>query len=279
MVIKGIIKKGEYFDSVSLMIVAKNLRELDYIIDSSVVMATQENQAILKTANLFIKEFQNTRDNDLLIVIKAKNEDQADEAILKADEFLLSLKSNDAQSDNFRPKSSDGAKKILPEANLVLISVAGKFAFNEAMTALKDNMNVMIFSDNVSIEEELELKNYAEKNNLLVMGPDCGTSIINGVPLAFANSVNKGNIGIVGASGTGIQEVSSLIDNFGYGISHAIGTGGRDIKEKIGGISFLKALTMLNEDDATKVILMVSNPRTKLFWIKFLNYYRILINQ
>ena len=62
------------------------------------------------------------------------------------------------------------------------------------------------------------------------MGPDCGTAIINGVPLCFANVVRRGDIGIVGASGTGTQEVTVIIDKMGGGVSQVIGTGGRDLK-------------------------------------------------
>ncbi|KQC07914.1 MAG: FdrA family protein, partial [Candidatus Cloacimonas sp. SDB] len=117
-----------------------------------------------------------------------------------------------------------------------------------------------LFSDHVSLAEELKLKQFALQHDLFVMGPDCGTAIINGVPLAFANVVNRGNIGIVAASGTGLQEVSSIISNLGEGISQAIGTGGRDVKKEIGGIMFLKGIEALNNDPATEVIVLVSKP-------------------
>jgi succinyl-CoA synthetase alpha subunit len=131
------------------------------------------------------------------------------------------------------------------------------------MKALKRKLHVMLFSDNVPIEKELELKTYAKENNLLVMGPDSGTAIINGVPLAFANVVNRGDIGIVAASGTGLQEVTSIISNMGAGISQAIGTGGRDVKKDIGGIMFIESIKALNDDSETKVILLVSKPPHK----------------
>ncbi|MDP3684186.1 MAG: FdrA family protein, partial [Ignavibacteria bacterium] len=136
----------------------------------------------------------------------------------------------------------------------------GKYAGDEAMKALQNGLNVMLFSDNVSIEKEIELKNFAMEKGLFVMGPDCGTAIINGVPLAFANVVNRGNIGIVAASGTGLQEVSCLISNSGCGISQAIGTGGRDVKKEVGGIMFLEGIKALAEDKNTEVILLVSKP-------------------
>jgi succinyl-CoA synthetase alpha subunit len=159
-----------------------------------------------------------------------------------------------------RPASLTGALDILPDANLALISVAGRYAGAEAKCALENGLHVMLFSDNVPLEKEIELKKFAQKRGLLVMGPDCGTAIINGVPLGFANVVNRGNIGIVAAAGTGLQEVSCIISNEGAGISQAIGTGGRDVKKEVGGIMFMEGLKALARDKDTRVILLVSKP-------------------
>src|SRR5664279_3948249 len=131
------------------------------------------------------------------------------------------------------------------------------------MRALESGLHVMLFSDNVTLDQEIALKQFARKRGLLVMGPDCGTAIINGVPLAFANVVNRGNIGVVAAAGTGLQEVSCIISNAGAGISQAIGTGGRDVKKEVGGIMFLEGLTALAKDKSTSVILLVSKPPHK----------------
>ncbi len=156
--------------------------------------------------------------------------------------------------------SLEGALKVLPEANLAMISVAGRYAGELARRALESGLHVMLFSDNVPLEQEIGLKRFARKRGLLVMGPDCGTAIINGVPLAFANAVNRGSIGIVAAAGTGLQEVSCIISNAGAGISQAIGTGGRDVKQEVGGIMFMEGLKALAQDDQTRVILLVSKP-------------------
>jgi succinyl-CoA synthetase alpha subunit len=131
------------------------------------------------------------------------------------------------------------------------------------MKSLQLGLNVMLFSDNVPLEKEIELKSFANEKGLFVMGPDCGTAIINGIPLAFANVVNRGNIGIVGASGTGLQEVSCIISNSGCGVSQAIGTGGRDVKKEVGGIMFIQSLKALADDKNTDVILLVSKPPAK----------------
>ncbi len=148
----------------------------------------------------------------------------------------------------------------MPDANLALISVPGDFAPAEARKALALGLNVMIFSDNVPIEEEAALKREARERGLLVMGPDCGTAIIGGMPLAFANVVPRGDIGIIGASGTGIQEVSCLIARAGGGISHAIGTGGRDLRAEVGAITTLMAIDALDADAETKHVVLVSKP-------------------
>ena len=121
-------------------------------------------------------------------------------------------------------------------------------------------MNVMLFSDNISIEDEVVLKDYAKKRGLLVMGPDCGTAIINGVPLCFANVVKRGNVGIIGASGTGTQELTVQLDAVDCGISHAIGTGGRDLSEEVAGRTTLSALELLRTDENTEIIAIISKP-------------------
>ncbi|MBT4574931.1 MAG: acyl-CoA synthetase FdrA [Candidatus Cloacimonetes bacterium] len=258
--IKSLVKKGEYFDSVSLMIVGKDVAQMNFVQDATVVMATQENKSILKTANLYLDEFEQYDDTDLLIVIKSDNEEKFDEIFKNVDILLKEIRNKEDDQGTFNPRSLESAIQIQPESNIALISLAGRYAGAEAMKALKSGLNVMLFSDNVPIEIEIKLKKYALENDLLMMGPDCGTAIINGVPLAFSNAVNKGNIGIIAASGTGLQEVSSIISEEGFGISQAIGTGGRDIKKQIGGMMFISSLDALEDDENTEVIVLVSKP-------------------
>ncbi|MDR2734966.1 MAG: acyl-CoA synthetase FdrA [Spirochaetota bacterium] len=262
MVLQGFIKKGEYFDSVSLMIVSKEVNALPGIADSAIVMGTAQNKDIVRGANLYIKElFDAGDDTDLLIALSAESEAIVKETLVKIDEMFKALRNKkDEGGTNFTPKSLEGAIDALPGANISLISVAGRYAAREAMRALKKGLHVMLFSDNVSIEDELRLKKFARDKGLIVMGPDCGTAVIGGVPLAFANVLARGDCGIVAASGTGLQEVMTIISNEGAGISQAIGTGGRDVKEAIGGIMFIDALRALAADPATKVIVLVSKP-------------------
>jgi FdrA protein len=264
MVIKGMIRTGEYFDSVTLMQVAKKLTQLKDIRDAATVMGTKENKSILAASGMLIELFQDACDADVLIAVKAVDASTADHALTQAVELLSQSRQRRDDTGEYQPKSLEGALSYIPDANLALISVAGKYAGDEAMKALKSGLHVMIFSDNVPVETERVLKEYAREQHLLVMGPDCGTAIINGTPLAFANVVNRGDIGIVAASGTGLQEISSIISNSGAGISQAIGTGGRDVKTAIGGIMFLAGLHALSEDPETKVIVLVSKPPDKI---------------
>lgn len=259
-IVKGKIINGEYFDSVTLMLASGELKKMEGVEESSVVMGTHENKSILETSGLLISEFKNATDNDLLVCVKASSESIADAVLGNIKSLFKKIRNKSESTEDYAPKSFEGALKQMPDANISLISVAGKYAFREAMKALKSGLHVMIFSDNVTIEEELELKQFALSSKLLVMGPDCGTAIINGAPLAFANKVNRGNVGIVAASGTGLQEVSCIISNEGAGISQAIGTGGRDVKKEIGGLMFIQAIRMLNDDKATEVIALVSKP-------------------
>lgn len=258
--IKGILKKGEYFDSVSLMFIAKKISEIDSVSDSAVVMGTKENKSMLQSAGLMTDELQPADDMDLMIAYKCGSAGDAEIVLHKIEALLKQSKESVQSKDTLNPSSVESAVKQMPGANLAMISVAGRYAGHEAMKALRNGLHVMLFSDNVSIEQEIELKKYACEKGLFVMGPDCGTAIINGVPLAFANVVNRGKIGIVAASGTGLQEVSCLISNSGCGITQAIGTGGRDVKKDVGGIMFIEGIKALADDPNTEVILLVSKP-------------------
>jgi len=226
---------------------------------ASVVMASATNVENLRRAGL--GDFA-VSPNDLVVAVSGTNE-ACIEALQKADE-LLSAKpgdGNDKGSGAQQPITSiQMAVAKDPAHNFALISVPGDYAASEAMKALRLGMDVMIFSDNVPVESELALKRFARNQNLMVMGPDCGTAIVNGVPLGFANVVRRGPIGVVGASGTGMQEVTVRIHQLGSGVSQALGTGGHDLAAAIGGISMLQGLKALDQDPDTKVIVLVSKP-------------------
>lgn len=260
MYVKGLIKSGEYYDSVTLMLVSRDASSLPGVIEAAVVMGTKENKSILDASGMLLPEFRDAKDSDLLIVVKGENEKAAEDGVNKIVEMLKKSKERVSAGAEFLPKSIEGALQIMPDANLCLISVAGRYAADVAMDALKRGLHVMIFSDNVPKEKAIEVKKYGFEHDLLVMGPDCGTAIINGAPLGFANVVNRGDIGIVSAAGTGLQEVSSIISNNGGGISQGIGTGGIDIKKEYGGLSFIKGIEALRDDPETKVIVLVSKP-------------------
>lgn len=257
-VVKWNVRAGAYYDSVVLMQLQRGLLELKGVLDAGVVMATQANRDLL-AANSLLPESVNANPDDLLIVVKADDDASAENAIGQVDELLTRRKSSSAQQD-FRPRSLSAAVKQLPEANWVLISVPGRYAAGVARESLELGKHVFLYSDNVSLEDEIALKKTAREKGLLVMGPDCGTAIINGIGLGFANRVRRGSIGVVGASGTGTQAVTAQIHNLGGGISHAIGTGGRDLKSDVGAITAHQALDVLARDPDTKAIALISKP-------------------
>lgn len=257
-VTKSEIRPGAYYDSVVLMELQRNLVELPDVEDAGVVMATPANLELLADSHLLTPDGKRANPDDLLIVVRANDNKSAQAALGKVDELIQQRRS--VISQEFRPHSLEAALEQLPEAKWVIISVPGRYAAGVAQSALDLNMHVFLYSDNVSIEDEVKLKENAREKGLLVMGPDCGTSIINGVGLGFANAVRRGPIGLVGASGTGIQAVSAHIHNEGSGITHAIGTGGRDLKSQVKAITTLQGLELLKSDSDTKVIVLVSKP-------------------
>jgi FdrA protein len=226
---------------------------------ASVVMASATNVENLARAGL--GDF-GVRPNDLVVAVSGTDEACA-EALRKADE-LLSAKAGSGDDEGAGAQQPITSIQMAvakdPAHNFALISVPGDYAASEAMKALRLGLDVMIFSDNVPEESELALKRFAQERNLIVMGPDCGTAIVNGVPLGFANVIRRGPIGVVGASGTGMQEVTVRVHQLGSGVSQALGTGGHDLAAAIGGISMLQGLKALNEDPDTKVIVLVSKP-------------------
>lgn len=263
MVVKGLVKRGDYFDSVTLMRVAQKINTEKGVIDSGLITGSRENKAILKASGLFVAPFIKASDNDLLVVVKARSEKIAARILDRVDDYLHAGRKKVTGSGAANPASLESALNRLPGANLAMISIAGQYAGDEAAKALRNGLHVFLFSDNVPLEKEIALKRMARENGLLLMGPDCGTAIINGVPLAFANAVPSGAIGIVAAAGTGLQEVSSLIANAGAGISQAIGTGGRDLKKEVGGIMFISAIEALAADKKTAVILLIAKTPDK----------------
>jgi FdrA protein len=259
MIVKTLIKPSEYHDSVSLMLVARELTGLDGVKDAAVVMATEANKSILEGAGLLTDEANVATPNDLVIAVSTEIASVADSALQKA-EALLKKKAVSGEVGEFRPKTIRGAHSSSPAANVAVISVAGRYAADEAWEALVRGMHVLLFSDNVSLEDEIALKGYARDHGLLLMGSGAGTTILNNVALGFANVIPAGPVGIVSAAGTGLQEVSTLLARHGVGITQGIGTGGRDLKKEVGGIMMLEALKALQQDPATNVLVLVSKP-------------------
>ncbi len=260
MVVECRIRKGAYFDSVTLMNVGRQLSGMDGVDDAAVVMGTEENKNILKASGLLTSELAGAAGSDLLIAVRADDAATAEAALAEVDGLLVRDRTAIDDASAREPRSLEGAVDMVPDANLALISVAGRYAGALADDALDRGLHVMLFSDNVPLDVEVSLKKKAHELGLLVMGPDCGTAIVNGAPLGFANAVSRGPVGIVAASGTGLQEVSCLLSNDGVGVSQALGTGGRDVSDAVGGVTFLDAMRALGNDPETSVLVLVSKP-------------------
>jgi FdrA protein len=277
MAIRALLKRNTYYDSITLMSVAQAVKDLPGVEDVGVVMATESNRELLHNSNLlpvaFLSEQKTApRPEDVLIVVRAIDEAHAEAALTVAEKRLTSPRD---RGDSGVPvgmgagildmerrpaRSLEIALRRDEAANLAVITVAGEHAWLEAEQALRHGLHVFLFSDNVPIEYEQRLKALALRKGLLMMGPDCGTAIINGIGLGFSNVVKRGSIGIVGASGTGMQQIICLIAAAGLGVSQAIGTGGRDLSEAIGGVTMRSGLELLANDSQTDVIVLVSKP-------------------
>ncbi|WP_345907491.1 acyl-CoA synthetase FdrA [Sphaerochaeta sp. UBA5849] len=259
-----VVKKDMYVDSVVLMLLSRDLETREEIESATVAMGTAMNVQLLIDQGYSPTQLEKATPSDLLIALDCPEESDIP-AMLAFTDTLLSGKggSSKAEASQEAYCSVEDVVRSQSETNLAIISVPGIYAAHEARKALDLGLNVMIFSDNVALEDEIDLKQRAVEKGLLVMGPDCGTAIIGGKPLCFANVVAPGSIGLVAASGTGLQEVTCLLDRMGCGISQAIGTGGRDLKNKaVGGRMMLQGIRALGEDPNTDLIVVVSKPPT-----------------
>ena len=264
------VEKSTYLDSISLMGISKTIGEMAGVKVALVAMATDTNLLLLKESGFDPGEVGTASANDLVIAVEARDRASLEAAFEMAERTVRggtppggARATAPSGRAGAAPETAgisglEAAVSLRPEINLVLISVPGRFAAFEARRALRAGKHVMIFSDNVSIEDERALKGLAASKGLLLMGPDCGTAIINGVGLGFVNNVPRGPVGIVAASGTGAQEVSSILARIGVGISHIIGTGGRDVSDAVGGAMTLAGLRALVRDTATRVLVVIS---------------------
>jgi len=260
MIIKTIVKPNRYADSVFLMSLASRAGRLEGVEEASALMGTPENKRLLSEAGLLDDEGEKARPDDLVIALRADSEQSLRAAVDRIDEWMAHQLTDIPAGEEQPPRTLDSALSRRPDAALVLISVPGQYASREARTALQGGRHVMIFSDHVSLEDEVVLKKLAAEQGLMVMGPDCGTAILGGRVLGFGNVMRPGRIGIAGASGTGIQEICSLLDRFDEGISHALGLGGRDLSESVGGLCSRQAIGLLADDPETDIICFVSKP-------------------
>jgi len=257
MVTGYVIRRNEYHDSVFLMRVAKRLSEQKGILQVAALMGTEKNKVLLEEIEVRDLEISAATPSDLIVAIKADSQEALTSVLEDIDRWLIMDLGSGQRSDI---RMLDEAIALLPHSNLAVISVPGAYAAREARKALEHGLNIFLFSDNVPLESEISIKEYARERGLIVMGPDCGTAIIGGIGIGFANAVRRGPIGVIGASGTGIQELTTLIHRAGSGISHAIGIGSRDLSDAIGGISLLSALDALASDSQTEVIAILSKP-------------------
>ncbi|MCY7372366.1 MAG: hypothetical protein LH461_01480, partial [Spirochaetaceae bacterium] len=256
------VRQGAYHDSVTLMQVSRDVTAVDGVLSAQVAMGTELNLELMR--GMGFDAPAGTGPNDLVVAMRTTG-DALPDALARLDEALVAS-TRGGSGDGLggggpQPRTLFSAVRRSTEPpTLALVSVPGPHAFTEAWSALQAGLSVLVFSDNVPVEAEVRLKDEAAARGLLVMGPDCGTAVVGGAGLGFANAVRPGPVGIVAASGTGAQQLMCLLDGAGVGVSHCLGVGGRDLSGAVGGRSTRAALTLLDDDPATELIVLVSKP-------------------
>lgn len=252
-----VIRKNQYYDSVFLMTVNSRMLKVEGVRQTAVLMGSPANKQLLLDIGIQDAAIDAAQPNDLIVAVVGDSMDIVNQVLGNLDGWLSAIQE---QAPLSQLHTLEDGLAVKPNANLVVISIPGEYAAREARKALEAGLNVFLFSGNVSIEDELELKQFATQRGLLVMGPDCGTSLIGGVGIGFANAIRRGTIGVIGAAGTGLQEFTTQVHQHGLGISHAIGTGSHDLTDAIGGLTSLAALGALERDAETQVIAIISKP-------------------
>lgn len=258
-----VILKNNYQDSINLMLLTNRINDLETVTMSQIMMGTNANKDILNNTNLLTEEANAASPNDLMIVVESDQAAIMDQVLPEVEQFLSDLSSKGSEEQAQVATTWQEALDAMPDANMALFSIPGEYGAAEMETALKKGLHVFSFTDNIPVEEEVRLKQLAHERGLLMMGPDCGTGILSSIPIAFTNVVAPGNIGVIGASGTGIQEVTTIIDRLGNGVVHAIGTGGRDLSDKVGAVTVKDAIVALENHEPTDVICVISKPPAK----------------
>ncbi len=248
-----------YQDSVVLMRIASEIRRRPGVREAAAFMGTPSNHGLLEQIGLASAESKSANASDLILTVDAESAEAGAAALAAAKDLLAQRRQAAASSTEVHPRTLESALRTF-DANLAAISVPGMYAKFEAMKAIKHGLHVFLFSDNVPLQEEVELKTEAVKRGLLCMGPDCGTAYLNGIGIGFTNVVPRGRIGCVAASGTGLQAVASRVCALGEGISHGIGVGGRDLSAEVGGMMTTFALEALAADSSTEAIILISKP-------------------
>ncbi|WP_221891385.1 FdrA family protein [Microbispora sp. KK1-11] len=250
------VRPGVYRDSVTLMRVSRALTGSPGVAVAVVAMATELNLGLARDLGFAVPP---ATPGDLLVAVRAGSPAELEDAAAELERQLAARAPASGTRGEAPPRTTRSAARAF-EASLALVSVPGEHAFAEALDAVEAGLSVMIFSDNVPVEQEILLKDRARARGVLVMGPDCGTAVVGGAGLGFANVLHPGPVGLVAASGTGAQQVTSLLDLAGVGVSHVLGVGGRDLSAEVGGRSAVQALRALDEDPATELIVLVSKP-------------------
>jgi succinyl-CoA synthetase alpha subunit len=261
----NVVKRNLFRDSIQLMRLSEDVKKLDGVDDAVVSMGTDTNRRLLQDLGLLGSESRGAEDGDLIIAVRVSGGSDVGEVMGRVEQLVMAPPVSSGGTRTRVLHSVRSALDAMQGANLAIVSLPGKQAFDPTMELLRNGVNVHLFSDHVPMEQELRLKQYASSKGLLVMGPGAGTSIINGVGLGFANVVKKGDIGIVASAGTGIQEVSIMLDRIGLGVSAALGVGGTDVSEQVGGLMMKDCLGLLEKDGGTRMIMIVAKtPKAKV---------------
>ena len=266
------IRQNFYRDSLQLMKISNNIKGQSGIQEAAVIMGTRTNKQILVKLGFPEDKIKQANESDSIIAIKAQDKRSLDTFLTRLDDLLEGTDRISGRDQSGQILDLDSALTSMPDANLALISIPGEHVKDLSLRLIDAGIHQHIFSDHVPISDELAIKKYASSNGILILGPGSGTSIINGNGIGFSNMIRNGPVGIVAAAGTGLQEVSTLLDQCEIGVKHGLGVGGNDPKDEIGGIMIIESIKALEACEDIKIIDIVSKPPSSQIKEKITNY-------
>ena len=140
--LKTIIRKNNYQDSVNLMMLTGKINELDGVNKSQIMMGTESNKNILENGGLLTDDAKEASANDMVVVMDVRDEGITEKIMEEIEKFFGARQIKDRKQEA-EALNLDEAVEKMSGANLAIFSIPGEYAAEEMKKAL--NLASMYF--------------------------------------------------------------------------------------------------------------------------------------